>query len=172
MKNGHYKQITEIGLGQVINFFYFKGINYLEREFKKGRDLDNPVAIIIKGTSKMTVALEDMSKEEYVARLKVACHFIEADAIMIFSEASNWTGTMEEMKNVKEMMGQIHGHVKAVDVLHVLIETQGKRIIGVADIESKGNKRVMKSMKWHVVDLPEEQECLFSHFLPNQKEAA
>ncbi|MCO8395317.1 MULTISPECIES: hypothetical protein [Burkholderia cepacia complex] len=172
MKNGQYKQITEIGLPKNINGIYFKNMNYLERGFKKGHEIEEPVSIIIKGDSKAAFTLENMTKEEFATRLKAACHFIEADAIMIFSEASRWTGTEEEHQFVMERMGDIHGHVNTKDIVTVFIETQGKQIIGTADMEKKGNKRVMKSMEWFVSDIPSEDKALFSNFLPKQKGAA
>ncbi|MBU9118363.1 hypothetical protein KTD15_06090 [Burkholderia multivorans] len=173
MKNGTYKEITDLELGQNINFFYYKAIDWLTKKFKKGHELAEPVAIIIKGDSKLVVPLENQSKEAYVASLKVACHFLDAEAIMIFSEASRWTGTEEERQFVIQTMGDIHGHVKSVDIFMVSIETkgkQGKQIIGLADVEAKGSKRMLKAMKWNLQDMPKEEDALFSNFLNKNKE--
>lgn len=170
MKNGQYNQITEIGLPKNINGIYFNKMNEIADTFKKGKVFQGPLAVIINGDSKMVVPMTGMDKEEYVARLKIVCAFMNAEAIMIFSEASRWTGTQEQWNQAKDLMGDIHGHVKAIDIMSVAIETQGKQIMGWADVEVKGNKRTMKAMKWNVQDIPD--EALFSNFLPKQKEAA
>lgn len=171
IENGYYKEITEIGLAKNINFFYFQGISYLEKEFKKGRELDEPVAIIIKGDSKLVVPLEKQSKEAYVASLKVACHFLHAEAIMVFTEASRWTGTEEERQFVMQTMGDIHGHVKSKDTLIVMIEIQDKHIVGHADmhIKGKGKRRQIGKINWCVMDVPDAEEVRFSNFLPKAK---
>ncbi|MBU9434193.1 hypothetical protein KTE91_03725 [Burkholderia multivorans] len=173
MKNGEYKEITDLELGQNINGFYFTAMNWLNKQFKKGKQLETPVAIIIKGDSKLVVPAEDMSKEQFIASLKITCHFIDAEAIMIFSEASRWTGDMDEYRQHRATKGEIHGDAKSVDIVMVSIETQGKQgkqIMGWADIETKGNKRILKAMKWNLQDMPKEEDALFSNFLNKKKE--
>ncbi|MCA8487255.1 hypothetical protein LGM85_25270 [Burkholderia multivorans] len=168
MKNGQYNEITEIGLPKNISWLYFKGINYLEREFKKGRNLDAPVATIIKGDSKLVVPLDEVSKEEYVASLKVACHFLDAEAIMIFAETSKWTGTEGERQFVMEQMGEIHGHVKSKDNFTVIIETREKYIVGTADMHTNGKRREIGKFEWGVMDIPNPDDVRFSNFLPKK----
>ncbi|QIO14907.1 hypothetical protein [Burkholderia thailandensis] len=170
MNNGHYNEITEIGLSKSISGLYFKSINHLEREFKKGKELGDPLSIIIKGDSKLVAPLDSASKEDYVTALKVACHFLGADAIMMFSEGSKWTGTEEERQFVMEQMGEIHGHVKSEDILIIMIETQGKHILGHADVRSSkvGKRREIGKIQWCVMDVPDESSVRFSNFLPNK----
>ncbi|ANJ72274.1 hypothetical protein A9Y76_07245 [Ralstonia insidiosa] len=172
MKNGEYKEITEIGLGKHINDVYFRHMNEIAVIIKKDKIFPQPIAILIKGDSNFMVPINDMTQEEYATALKKTCRFLGSEAIMIFSEASCWTGTEEEHQFVIEQMGSIHGHAKAVEILTVFIETQGKSIIGIAEIETKGNKRVIKAMDWVVRDVEEEDEdeILFSHFLNKEKE--
>lgn len=165
MKNGQYNEITELGLGKNINCLYFKTMNWLEKEFKKGKGLETPLALIIGGDSKVVAPLEGMSKGQFVESLKITCRFMDAEAIMIFMEASRWTGNMDEYRQHRATKGEIHGDAKAVDIVSVIIETQGKQITGWADVEVKGNKRTMKAMKWNVQDIPAEEQALFSNFL-------
>ncbi len=166
MKNGTYANFADLGLAKNINFFYFNSIRYLERELKKGKELDEPVAIIIKGDSNLVVPKEgDIDKKEFVASLKVACHFLGAEAIIVFTEASRWTGTEEERQFVMEQMGEIHGHVKSKDALAITIETQGKYIVGHADVTSNGKQREIGQMEWVVMDLPDPSHVIFSNFL-------
>ncbi|MBY4717494.1 MULTISPECIES: hypothetical protein [Burkholderiaceae] len=172
MENGQYKEITDIGLAKNINCFYFKTMNWLEKEFKKGKGLETPLALIISGDSKVVAPLEDMNKEQFVHYLKIACRFMDAEAIMIFMEASRWTGDIDGYRQHRATKGEIHGDAKAVDIVSVIIETQGKQIMGWADVEVKGNKRTMKAMKWNVQDIPAEEQALFSNFLNKEKEAA
>jgi hypothetical protein len=169
MKNGYYNEIAEIGLSKNISGLYFKSINHLQREFIKGKALGDPLAIIIKGDSKLVAPLDSVSKEDYVTALKIACHFLEADAIMMFSEGSKWTGTEEERQFVMEQIGEIHGHVKSEDILIIMIETQGKHILGHADVHSKGigKRREIGKIQWCVMDVPDTNSVRFSNFLSN-----
>ncbi|MGU4699068.1 hypothetical protein K6L09_20595 [Burkholderia cepacia] len=175
MKNGQYKQITDIGLGKNINSMFFKHMNQLEDYMKKKKSFTVPFAIIINGDSKILAHIDGMSKEEYVDALKITCSFMDAEAIMIFSIASMWTGTQEEWHQTMNCKGSIHGHSKSKNILVVAIETQGKQIIGRAEIEYKNGKQDIKAMEWVVQDIPDSDapdSPLFSNFLTKQKEAA
>lgn len=175
MKNGQYKEITDLGLGKNINGLYFKTMNWITNELKKGKHLHAPLALIIRGDSKVLASADDtdMTKEQFIESLKMTCRFMDAEAIMIFSEASRWTSDMEDYHQHRATKGEIHGHEKAVDIVMVSIETQskqGKQIMGWADVETKGNKRIMKNMNWNLQDMPKEGDALFSNFLNKNEE--
>ena len=67
----------------------------------------------------------------------------------MFFEASQWTGTPEERDWVKSIWGDIHGHAKAKDVLISVIETQGKYIVGHADVTHNGRNEILD--RWNGV---------------------
>lgn len=171
MKNGQYKEITEIGLGKNVNAVFFKQFNEIAETIKKKSTFTGPFAIVITGDSKIVAPINGLSKEDYVEVLKITCSFMNAEAIMIFSESSMWTGTMEEYEQTMNFKGSIHGHSKSKDILSVHIETKEKSIVGFAEIESKNGKRTVKSMQWVVQDIPRVDPPLFSNFLTKEKEA-
>lgn len=171
MKNGQYKEITELGLGKEINGIYFSTMNRIGESFKKGCHITEPVAVVIKGDSKMVVPQGELEKNDYADQLRIVCHFLQADAVILFCEASQWTGTEHQRLEVIKKRGTTHGHPKSKNVVMVTIETKGKTIIGLAEVEEKGNKRMMKAFVWDVQDTPELGKANFMSLLNNDKEA-
>lgn len=170
MKNGSYKFISEIGLAKNITDFYFANISRFKREFKNGGCIEDPLTTIIKGTSKLDVPVQQgMEKKDHVALIRIGCDFLDAEAVVMFFEASQWTGTAQERNFVKRHMGDIHGHAKAKDVLIAVIENQCKYIVGHADVTHNGKERNIGQMEWSVMDLPDADYVTFSNFLPTKE---
>lgn len=170
MKNGHYEYIIDTGLAKNITDFYFKSMSQFKHEFKNGGSIEDPLTTIIKGDSKLDVPVQQgMEKKDHVALIRIGCDFLDAEAVVMFFEASQWTGTPEERDWVKKHMGDIHGHAKAKDVLISVIETQGKYIVGHADVTHNGKERNIGQMEWSVMDLPDADYVTFSNFLPTKE---
>ncbi|WP_146124230.1 hypothetical protein [Burkholderia multivorans] len=169
MKNGAYSEITEIGLSKKITNLYFKNMSLFERQFKKGKGIDDPIVNVISAEEKTLIPIQEgMTKQEHVSLVRLSCHLFDAEAVVMFFEASQWTGTAQERDYVIEHTGCTHGHAKAKDVLAVMIETQGKYIVGTADVTSNGKQRKIGKLEWSVTDLPDADYVTYSNFLPTK----